>query len=71
MIFKNFILLLKNHTFFTNNSGTALCLESSKMVVENDTTVVFSGNHGDYGGAFALHRLSTIELATFWSSPIF
>ena len=62
VIFKNFTLLIKNHTFFTNNSGTALCLESSKMVVENDTTVVFSGNHGDYGGAFALHRLSTIEL---------
>ena len=62
VIFKNFILLLKNHTFFTNNSGTALCLESSEMVVENDTTVVFSGNHGDYGGAFALHKLSTIEL---------
>ena len=60
--FKNFILLLKNRAFFTNNSGTALCLESSKMVVENDTTVVLSGNHGDYGGAFALYKLSTIEL---------
>ena len=62
VIFKNFNLLLKNHTFFTNNSGTALCLESSKTVIENDTTIVFSGNHGDYGGAIALHKLSTIEL---------
>ena len=62
VIFKKFTVLLKNYTFFTKNSGTALCLESSKMVVENDTTVVFSGNHGDYGGAFALYKLSTIEL---------
>ena len=62
VIFKNFILHLKNHTFFTDNYGTALCLESSKMVVENHTTIEFSGNHGDYGGAFALHKLSTLEL---------
>ena len=57
-----YTIVLKDCIQFIRNSGTALCLVSSLLIIETNTSVLFDKNHGDYGGALALYDSSNIVL---------
>ena len=44
-----------SHLSFTGNDGTPLCIRTTAVIIENDTTMGFHNNTAEMGGAIALY----------------
>ena len=62
LVSKRHNIMFKGNTTFIKNSGTALSLTSSTLIIETNSSIMFDRNHGNYGGALALYDSSNIVL---------